>query len=176
MRSTLLPRALPTTGGGDAPPTGLGPAGQDQESSSSDATSHTEEEDLDQTIPMEVYPPQTEGGTNHSWSDQVDDKEAWERQSSRHHKRHQGTSEYEGDPQTAPPFPFSEEARMVAVKKLFNKARATLLAQSAWVRLTLRHNIPASQCTDQGIVQLTNLLLVCVLEFHLTRSIRVGGS
>ena len=76
MRTTLLPRVLPTTGGGDTPPTSLGPAGQDQESSSSDATSHTEEEDPDQTIPMEVYPPQTEGGTYRSWSDQVDDEEA----------------------------------------------------------------------------------------------------
>ena len=70
-----------------------------------------------------------------------------------------------------PPFPFSNEARAVAVEKLFNEARASLSAQSAWVRLTLRHNIPISQCTDQWIVQLTNLLL----EFHLTRTIRGCG-
>ena len=124
---------------------------------------------------MEVYPPQAEGGANHSWSNQVDDEEAWGRQSSRCHKRHRGASEYEGDPQTAPPFSFSDEARAAAVEKLFNEAQATLSAHSAWARLTLQHNIPASQCMDQGIVQLTNLLLVCVSEFHLTRSIRGCG-
>ena len=65
--------------------------------------------------------------------------------------------------QSAPPFPFSDEARVIAVEKLFNDARASLLAQSAWIKLTLWHNIPISQCSDQGIVQLTNLLLVlCV--------------
>ena len=74
-----------------------------------------------------------------------------------------------------PPFPFSDEARVIAVEKLFNEARASLSAQSAWIRLTLRHNIPTSQCSDKGIVQLTNLLLVCVTEFHLTRSIRGCG-
>ena len=65
--------------------------------------------------------------------------------------------------------------RVIAVEKLFNDARASLWAQSAWIKLTLRHNIPASQCSDQGIVQLTNLLLVCVNKFHLTRSIRGCG-
>ena len=65
--------------------------------------------------------------------------------------------------------------RAIAVEKLFNDARASLSAQSAWIRLSLHHNIPASQCSDQGIVQLTNLLLVCVNEFHLTRSIRGCG-
>ena len=74
-----------------------------------------------------------------------------------------------------PPFPFSDEARAIAVEKLFNDAKASLSAQSAWIRLTLCHNIPALQCSDQGIVQLTNLLLVCVNEFHLTRSIRGCG-
>ena len=74
-----------------------------------------------------------------------------------------------------PPFPFSDEARVIAVEKLFNNTRASLLAQSAWIKLTLRHNIPALQCSDQGIVQLTNLLLVYVLEFHLTRMIRGCG-
>ena len=64
---------------------------------------------------------------------------------------------------------------MVTVEKLFNEARSSLSAQSPWIKLTLRHNIPASQCTDMGIVQLTNLLLVCVSEFHLTRSIRGCG-
>ena len=73
-----------------------------------------------------------------------------------------------------PPFVFSDEVRAIAVEKLFNDARASLSAQSAWIRLSLRHNIPASQCSDQGIVQLTNLL-VCVNEFHLTRSIRGCG-
>ena len=73
------------------------------------------------------------------------------------------------------PFPFSDEARAVAVEKLFNDARALLSAQSAWIRLTLRHNVPTSQCTDQGIVQLTNLLLVCISEYHLTRTIRGCG-
>ena len=73
-----------------------------------------------------------------------------------------------------PPFVFSDEARAIAVEKLFNDARASLSAQSAWIRLSLRHNIPASQCSDQGIVQLTNLL-VCANEFHLTRSIRGCG-
>ena len=64
---------------------------------------------------------------------------------------------------------------MIAVEKLFNDARASLSAQSAWIKLTLRHNIPASQCSDQEIVQLTNLLLVCVSEFHLMRTIRGCG-
>ena len=61
------------------------------------------------------------------------------------------------------------------MEKLFNEARASLSAQSAWIKLTLRHNIPALQCSDQGILQLTNSLLVCVSEFHLTRSIRGCG-
>ena len=74
-----------------------------------------------------------------------------------------------------PPFVFSDEVRVIAVEKLFNKARTSLLAQSAWIRLALHHNIPALQCSDQGIVQLTNLLLVCVNEYHLTRSIRGCG-
>ena len=69
------PRAMPTTGGRDAPPSGSGPARPQRESFSSEATSHMEEEDdLDQTTPMEVYPSQTEGGANHSWSDRVDDE------------------------------------------------------------------------------------------------------
>ena len=65
--------------------------------------------------------------------------------------------------------------RKIAVEKLFNDTRASLLAHIAWIRLTLHHNIPVSQCPDQGIVQLTNLLLVCVNEYHLTRSIRGCG-
>ena len=64
---------------------------------------------------------------------------------------------------------------MVTVEKLFNEARASLSAQNPSIKLTLRHNIPTSQCMDQGIVQLTNLLLICVSEFHLTRSIRGCG-
>ena len=64
---------------------------------------------------------------------------------------------------------------MIAVEKLFNDARASLSAQSAWIKLTLKHNIPTLQCSDQGIVQLTNLLLVCVFEFHLTKTIRGCG-
>ena len=64
---------------------------------------------------------------------------------------------------------------MIAVEKLFNNARASLSAQSPWIKLTLRHNIPALQYTDQGIVQLTNLLLICVSEFHLMRMIRGCG-
>ena len=86
-----------------------------------------------------------------------------------------GTSEYEGDARTVPPFVFSDEARAIAVEKVFNNARASLSAQSTWIRHSLCHNILASQCSDQGIVQLTNLLLVCVNEFHLTRSIRGCG-
>ena len=74
-----------------------------------------------------------------------------------------------------PPFPFSDKVRVIAVEKLFNDTRASLSGQSAWIKLTLWHNIPTSQCSDQGIVQLTNLLLVCVNEFHLTRSIRGCG-
>ena len=73
------------------------------------------------------------------------------------------------------PFVFSDEVRAIAVEKLFDDARASLSAQSAWIRLSLCHNIPASQCSDQGIVWLTNLLLVCVNEYHLTRSIRGCG-
>ena len=63
----------------------------------------------------------------------------------------------------------------MACEKLFNEARASLTAQSQWVKMTLRHNIPVSEYTDQGIIQLTNLLLVVVAEFHLTRSIRGCG-
>ena len=163
VRATPPPRGVLTTDGGDTSPSGSGPARSQRESSSSEATSHTEEEDdPDQTILMEVYPSQSEGGANHSWSDRVDDEEAWGQQSSRCHKQRRGTSEYESDAQYAPPFPFSDEARVIAVEKLFNKARASLSAQSAWIKLTLRHNIPTSQCSDQGIIQLTNLLLVCV--------------
>ena len=65
--------------------------------------------------------------------------------------------------------------RVIAVGKLFNEARTSLSAQSFWIRLTLCHNILALQCSDEGIVQLTNLLLVCVNEYHLTRSIRGCG-
>ena len=76
VRAMAPPRGMPTTGGGDAPPSGSGPARS--QSSSSEATSHTEEEDdPDQTIPMEVYLPQPEGGANRSWSDRVDNKEPW---------------------------------------------------------------------------------------------------
>ena len=126
---------------------------------------------LTKTIPMEVHPPQTGEGASCSWSDQVEDEEAWGRQSSRCHKQRRGVPEYEDDARTVPAFPFSDEARAVAVKKLFNDARASLSAQSAWIRLTLRHNVLTSQCTDQEIVQLTNLLLVCVSDYHLTRMI-----
>ena len=176
VRAMVPPRGMPTTGVGDAPPSGSGIVRSQRESSSSEATSHTEEEeDPDQTILMEVYPSQTEGGTNHSWSDRVDDEETWGQQSSRYHKHRRGTSEYEGDARAVPPFVFSDEARAIAVEKLFNDTRASLSAQSAWIRLSLHHNIPASQCSNQGIVQLTNLLLVCMNEFHLTRSIRGCG-
>ena len=105
----------------------------------------------------------------------MDDKETWGQLSSRCHKQRRGASEYESDVQTAPPFIFSDEARAIAVEKLFNNARASLSAQSAWIRLALHHNIPALQCSDQGIVWLTNLLLVCVNEYHLTRSIKGCG-
>ena len=117
---------------------------------------------------MEVYPSQSEGGASHSWSDQVEDEETWGQQ-------RWGVSEYKGNAWTVPPFPFSDEVRVITVEKLFNDARASLSVQSPWIKLTLRHNIPASQCTDQGIVQLTNLILICVSEFHLMRSIRGCG-
>ena len=98
VRAMAPPTGLPTTGGGDAPPSGSGPMRSQRESSSSEATSHTEEEDdPDQTILMEVYPSQTGEGARCSWSDRVDDEETWEQQSSRHHKRRQGASEYESD-------------------------------------------------------------------------------
>ena len=45
-------------------------------------------------------------------------------------------------------------------------------ANSPWIEMMLRHNIPTSECSDHGIAQLTNLLLIVVAEFHLTRSIR----
>ena len=169
VKATLVPGEMPTTGGRDTPPSRR--AQSEWESSSSDTTSHTEEEeDQDQTIPMEVYTSQPEGATGHSWSDWVYDKETWGQQSARCHKWRQGTSDYEGEAQDVPPFPFSNEARVVAVEKLFNEARASLSAQSPWIKLTLRHNIPALQCMNQGIVQLSNLLLIFVSEFHLTRS------
>ena len=63
-------------GGGDAPPSGSGTSRSQRDSSSSEATSHTEEEDdPDQTIPMEFYPPQTGETARCSWSDRVDDEE-----------------------------------------------------------------------------------------------------
>ena len=81
-------RGLPTTGGRDTPPAGSGMSQSQRDSSSSEATSHTEEEDdPDQTIPMEVYPPQTEETARRFWSDRVDDKETWGQQSSRCHKQ-----------------------------------------------------------------------------------------
>ena len=176
VRAMAPQRGLPTTGSGDAPPSGSRPARSERESSSSEATSHIgEEDDPNQTIPMEVYSPQTGETTRCSWSDRVDNKETWGQQSSRSHKRRQGTSEYESDVRTVSPFIFSDEVRAIAVGKLFNNARASLSAQSAWIRPSLRHNIPALQCSDQGIVHLTNLLLVCVNEYHLTRSIRGCG-
>ena len=53
VRATAPPRGMPTTGGGDAPPSESRPSRPQRESSSSEATSHTEEEDNpDQTIPM----------------------------------------------------------------------------------------------------------------------------
>ena len=59
VRAMAPPRGMPTTGGGDAQPSGSGPARPQWESSSLEATSHMEEEDdPDQTILMEVYPPQ----------------------------------------------------------------------------------------------------------------------
>ena len=87
VRTMAPPRGLPTTGGGDTPPSGSGPARSKRESSSSEATSHMEEEDdPDQTIPMEVYPSQTGESARCSWSDRVDDEETWGQQSSRCHK------------------------------------------------------------------------------------------
>ena len=65
---------------------------------------------------------------------------------------------------------------MTAVENLFNEVRASMMANSQWIEITLRHNIPASECSDHGIAQLTNLLLIVVAEFHLTRSIRSCGS
>ena len=88
VRAMELPRGLPTTHGGDAPPSGSGPVRSQRESSSSEATSHMEEEDdPDQTILMEVYPSQTGETARRSWSDRVDDEETWGQQSSRCHKR-----------------------------------------------------------------------------------------
>ena len=76
VRAMAPPRGLPTTSSGNALLSGLGPARSQRESSSSEATSHMEEEDdPDQTILMEVYPSQTGESTRHSWSNRVDDKE-----------------------------------------------------------------------------------------------------
>ena len=67
VRAMAHPRGIPTTGGGDAPPSGSGSVRPQRGSSSLEATSHTEEEDdLDQTTPMEVYPPQTGEGASRS--------------------------------------------------------------------------------------------------------------
>ena len=88
VRAMAPPRRLPTTGGGDAPPSGSGPARSQRESSSSEATSHMEgEDDPDQTILMEVYSSQKGETARRSWSDRVDDEETWREQSSRHHKQ-----------------------------------------------------------------------------------------
>ena len=43
VRAMVPPRGMPTTGGGDALPSGSGPARPQQESSSLEATSHMEE-------------------------------------------------------------------------------------------------------------------------------------
>ena len=87
VRAMAPPRGLPTTGGGDAQPSGSGPVRSQRESSSSETTSHTEEEDdPDQTTLMEVYPSHTGETARHSWSDRVDDEETWGQQSSRHNK------------------------------------------------------------------------------------------
>ena len=98
VRAMAPPRGMPTTGSGDAPPSGSGLVRPQRGSSSLEATSHTEEEDdPDQTIPMEVYPSQTGESASHSWSDRVDDEETWGQQSSRCHKRRWGAPEYKGD-------------------------------------------------------------------------------
>ena len=87
VRTMAPPRGLPTTGGGDAPPSGSGPVRSQRESSSSEATSHMEEEDdPDQMTLMEVYPSHTGETARCSWSDRVDDEETWEQQSFRCHK------------------------------------------------------------------------------------------
>ena len=87
VRAMAPPRGMPTTGGGDAPLSGSRPTRPQRESSSLEATSHTEEEDdPDQTTLMEVYPPQTGRGASRSWSERVDDEETWGQQSSRYHK------------------------------------------------------------------------------------------
>ena len=87
VRAMVPPRGLPTIGSGDAPPSGLGPARSQRESSSSEATSHMEEEDdPDQMTPMEVYPSHIGDTTRCSQSDRVDDEETRGQQSSRHHK------------------------------------------------------------------------------------------
>ena len=78
------------------------------------------EEDTDQTIPMEVYTSQQGGAEGHSWSDGVDDEESWGWQSSRHHKRRRGASDYESNPCNVVPFTL----RATTVEKLFNEARA----------------------------------------------------
>ena len=167
---------MPATSGRDAPPLRSGSSCPGRESSSSDTGSHTEEEeDQDQTIPMEVYTSQPTGASGHSWSDRVDEEETWGWQSSRRHKRRRGALDFEGDSWAALPFPFSDEARVAACEKLFNEARASMTANIQWVQMTLRHNIPVSECSDQGIAQLTNLLLIVVAEFHLMRSIRSCG-
>ena len=87
MKATPVPGEMPTTSGGDTLQSGSGPARSERELSSSDVTFHTEEGgDPYQTIPMEVYTPQPEGGSSRSWSDRVEDEETWGQQSSRHHK------------------------------------------------------------------------------------------
>ena len=126
---------------------------------------------------MEVYPSQQGGGNSFSWSDRVDDEETWGQQSSRcySNERRRGASDYESDPRTVVPFPFSDEVREIACEKLFNEARASMEANSPWIEMILCHNIPALECSDQCITQLTNLLLIVVAEFHLTRLIRSCG-
>ena len=123
VKATQGPGQRPTSGGGDAPLPSSGSSRPERvESSSCDSSSRTEEEDdQDQTIPMEVYPSWQGGGDSCSWSEWVDDEEAWGQQSWHFsNKRTQGASDYWSNPQTAIPFPFNDEAREIACEKLFN--------------------------------------------------------
>ena len=137
------------------------------ETPSSDSSSRTDEEDdPEQTIPMEVIPSRLGGRDHHSWSDQVDKEEALGYQGTQWYsnKRRRGASDYRNNSCAAVPFPFSDEAREIACKKLFNEAQASMEANSLWIQLILCDCIPAVECTDMFITRLTNLLLMVVAE------------
>ena len=142
---------------------------------SSDSSSKTEEEyDPNQTSLMEVVPSLQRGGDIHSLGDWVDEEEAWGTEGSCHYsnKRRHEVSEprsfYSG---SIAPFPRYDEARCNTCDWLFKEAKTSTEEHSKWIYMILRHRLYTTTYKDIDVVHLTNLLLVTVAKFHLTRTL-----